>query len=212
MNLIFLGPPGAGKGTTAVKISDFFQIPHISTGDLFRGHIKNQTELGRQVKSIMDQGELVPDEITIEMVRQRLREPDSTKGYILDGFPRTIHQAEALESFSRPTAVIDFELRDETIIRRLSGRRIAPSSGRVYHIDFNPPKVEGRCDVTGEELIQRPDDRPEAIQHRLKVYKKRTAPLIDFYRKKELLFPLNVEKPPSEVFEEVKKLVQNHSS
>ena len=170
MNLIFLGPPGAGKGTIAAKVKDHFRIPHISTGDLFRAHIREKTELGRQVQAILDQGELVPDEITIEMVRQRLQEGDTDKGYILDGFPRTIKQAEVLQEISEISGVLNFELARESIIKRLSGRRIAKNSGRVYHVDFNPPKVPGKCDETGEDLIQRPDDQPEAISHRLEVY------------------------------------------
>lgn len=208
MNLIFLGPPGAGKGTIAAKVKDHFRIPHISTGDLFRAHIREKTELGRQVQAILDQGELVPDEITIEMVRQRLQEGDTDKGYILDGFPRTIKQAEVLQEISEISGVLNFELARESIIKRLSGRRIAKNSGRVYHVDFNPPKVPGKCDETGEALIQRPDDQPEAISHRLEVYEKQTAPLIDFYRSRGKLISVDAEPDPETVFRDVKEKLQ----
>ncbi len=205
MNLIFLGPPGAGKGTIATRVKDQYKIPHISTGDLFRAHIQNQTELGKEVKAILDSGELVPDKLTIEMVRQRLQESDTQNGFILDGFPRTIPQAEALSDFARIDAVLNFELSKDSIIKRLSGRRIAKQSGRVYHILYNPPKVEGKCDESGETLIQRPDDKPEAIENRLSVYERQTAPLINFYQKKSLLIAINAEPSADEVFSQVQE-------
>jgi len=211
MNLIFLGPPGAGKGTIAVRTREYFQIPHISTGDLFRGHIQNKTDIGKQVQSILASGELVPDQLTIEIVRQRLSEDDTGSGYILDGFPRTIAQAKALEDFTTIQGVLNFELASESIIKRLSGRRIAKESGRVYHIDYNPPKTAGICDETGEALIQRPDDQPEAIQNRLRVYEKQTAPLIDYYRTRDLLLTVDAEPAPEQVFEQVKKILTSLS-
>ena len=183
MNLIFLGPPGAGKGTIAAIVKDAYKIPHISTGDLFRANIKNETELGKQVKEILASGNLVPDEITIKMVENRLSESDANDGYILDGFPRTIAQADALASMSDVDYVVNFVIERETILKRLSGRRVCKSTGRTYHILYNPPKVEGIDDETGEPLIQRDDDKEEAILNRLDVYEKSTAPLIDYYVK-----------------------------
>ncbi len=205
MNLIFLGPPGAGKGTIASRVKGHYEIPHISTGDLFRAHIQNKTDLGTRVKAILDSGELVPDEMTIEMVRQRLQAGDTSKGFILDGFPRTIPQAEALGKFASIDAVLNFELSKESIIKRLSGRRIAKKSGRVYHIHYNPPKVEGKCDESGEALIQREDDKPAAIENRLAVYEKQTAPLIEYYVKQGSLVSINAEPSADEVFAQVQR-------
>jgi len=205
MNLIFLGPPGAGKGTIAVRVKERYQIPHISTGDLFRAHIHNKTEIGTQVQAILDSGELVPDELTIEIVRQRLQEEDSRDGFILDGFPRTIPQAEALKDFAQIDGVLNFELSKESIVKRLSGRRIAKQSGKVYHIHYNPPKVEGKCDESGEPLIQRPDDKPEAIENRLEVYQRQTAPLINYYAEKGLLIAIDAEPSADEVFTQVEE-------
>lgn len=207
MNLIFLGPPGAGKGTIAARVKEHYEIPHISTGDLFRAHIQNQTDLGKQVKAILDSGELVPDELTIEMVRQRLQEGDTERGFILDGFPRTIPQAEALSDIARIDAVLNFELSKASIIKRLSGRRIAKQSGRVYHVHYNPPKVEGKCDETGETLIQREDDKAEAIENRLAVYQRQTAPLIDHYSKKGALISIDAEPSADKVFSQVKQKI-----
>lgn len=198
MNLVFLGPPGAGKGTIASVAKDYLGVPHISTGDLFRSNIKNETELGKQVKAILASGGLVPDEITISMVENRLKEDDCANGYILDGFPRTIKQAEALSKMSNVDGVINFVLSEEEIIKRLSGRRMCKSTGRTYHILFNPPKVEGKDDETGEDLIQRDDDKPEAISHRLEVYNESTAPLIDYYKNKGLVLDLICTNDPEE--------------
>jgi len=205
MNLVFLGPPGAGKGTIADLAKDYFHIPHISTGDLFRANIKNETELGKQVKAILASGGLVPDDITIAMVKNRLMEKDAKAGYILDGFPRTVPQADALKAMSNVQAVVNFVLPDETIIKRLSGRRVCKSTGKTYHIVFNPPKREGIDDETGEPLIQRDDDKPEAIVHRLEVYAKSTAPLIEYYRKKGLLIDLDVSGNPEDIMKELAK-------
>lgn len=200
MNLVFLGPPGAGKGTQAAQVSQKAGVPHISTGDLFRKHIKDQTELGKKVKAILDSGNLVPDEVTTEMVRRRIKEKDAAKGFILDGFPRTIPQAEALESMTAIRHALLFDLSEEEIVKRLSGRRVAPSSGKVYHVLFNPPKNEGICDVSGEKLIIRPDDDPAAIRNRLKVYGDLTEPLIDFYKLRGLLMVINAARSGDEVF------------
>lgn len=208
MNLIFLGPPGAGKGTIAAIVKDAYKIPHISTGDLFRANIKNETELGKMVKEILASGNLVPDEVTIKMVENRLSENDAKSGYILDGFPRTIAQADALSQMSEVDHVINFVIDRETILKRLSGRRVCKSTGRTYHILYNPPKVEGIDDETGEPLIQRDDDKEEAILNRLDVYEKSTAPLINYYKEKGLLIDLDASKSPEEIFEEFKKVVK----
>ncbi len=208
MNLIFLGPPGAGKGTIAAMVKEAYQIPHISTGDLFRANIKNETELGKRVKAILASGDLVPDEVTIKMVDNRLGEDDAKNGYILDGFPRTIAQADALKEMSKVDYVINFVLEREDILKRLSGRRVCKSTGRTYHILYNPPKVEGIDDETGEPLIQRDDDKEEAILNRLEVYDKSTAPLIDYYKERGLLIDLDASKSPEEVFAELKNILK----
>ena len=203
MNLIFLGPPGAGKGTMASRLAHDKGIPHISTGDIFRENINNGTDLGKKVKSILDSGELVPDELTVELVKDRLKQDDVSGGFILDGFPRTIPQAEALEDFATIDAVILFTLPDEEIVKRLTGRRVHKPSGRTYHILFSPPKVPGKDDVTGEELIQRGDDSEDSIRNRLDVYRKQTQPLVDFYRKKNLLKEVDAGPPPDEVHQKL---------
>ncbi len=207
MKMVFLGPPGAGKGTIASQAKEFYGIPHISTGDLFRNNIKNETELGLQVKSILASGGLVPDSVTIEMVRNRIAEPDCVNGFILDGFPRTIPQADALAEMTDLDAVVDFQISEAEVVERLSGRRMCPSTGRIYHILFNPPKVEGKDDDTGEDLIQREDDKEEAIKHRLDVYIAQTQPLIDYYKQKGLIREVktNNKLSPTEVFELTKK-------
>ena len=207
MRLVFLGPPGAGKGTIAKLAKEYYGIPHISTGDLFRENIKQETELGLQVKSILASGGLVPDSVTIEMVRKRLADPDCEKGFILDGFPRTIPQADALAEMTELDAVVDLQLSREEVVKRLSGRRLCPSTGRSYHIIYNPPKVEGKDDETGEDLIQRPDDKEDAIVHRLEVYDEQTAPLIDYYKKKGLIRDVDASAKPARVFELFKKAV-----
>ena len=208
MNLVFLGPPGAGKGTIAAVAKNALGVPHISTGDLFRENIKNETELGKEVKSILASGGLVPDSVTIKMVEERLKRSDCKNGYILDGFPRTIAQAEALSEMSKVDGVINFVLSEEEIIKRLSGRRMCKSTGRTYHIIFNPPKVEGIDDETGEELIQRDDDKPEAIKHRLEVYNESTAPLISYYKDKGVVLDLICTNDPKDTEENFFKLIK----
>ena len=203
MNIVLLGPPGAGKGTLAVLLKKELDVPHISTGDIFRSNIKNGTELGKKVQGILASGALVPDEVTIEMVRARLGEDDTSSGYILDGFPRTIAQAEALSDMDEIDAVINFVLDDEEVVKRLSGRRLCPSTGRIYHIVSNPPKKEGIDDETGEPLIQRDDDKPEAIMHRLEVYRAETAPLIDYYKEKGNLLDIDASPAPETVLSSV---------
>ena len=199
MNLVFLGPPGAGKGTIASEAKNHFDIPHISTGDLFRSHIKGGTELGKQVQAILASGDLVPDSVTIAMVEDRFKQDDAKKGFILDGFPRTIAQADALSKMKNLDFVVNFVLDREQIVARLSGRRMCKSTGRTYHILYNPPKVEGLDDETGEPLIQRDDDKPEAILNRLAVYEAQTAPLIEYYRERKLLLDIDAAPSPAEV-------------
>ena len=182
MNLIILGPPGAGKGTQAAFIASEQNIPHISTGDMLREAIKNGTELGLQAKAVMDSGNLVSDELIIELVKERISKDDCKNGFLFDGFPRTIPQAKALqENNVEINGVIELVIADEEIIKRMSGRRIHLASGRTYHVDFNPPKKPGLDDETGEELIIRKDDEPETVKDRLKVYWTQTQPLIEYY-------------------------------
>jgi adenylate kinase len=207
MKLIFLGPPGAGKGTIAAKVKEHYQVPHISTGDLFREAITNKTSLGVKVQKILDSGELVPDELTVEMVKERLSASDIKSGFILDGFPRTTGQADSLQEIIDIDRVINFILDEKSIIERLSGRRIAKKSGRVYHMLYDPPKQEGICDESGEALIQRPDDQPEAISKRLEVYKAQTAPLIRYYKEQDMLTDIDASPSPAEVFTDLKTVL-----
>ncbi len=182
MRLILLGPPGAGKGTQAAYITRKYGIPQISTGDMLRAAVKAGTSLGVTAKKIMDTGGLVSDEIIIGLVKDRLREPDCQSGYLFDGFPRTIPQAEAMKSAGVGLDfVLEIDVPEQDIIERMSGRRVHPASGRTYHLKFNPPKNAGKDDATGEELIQRDDDREETVRNRLKVYRAQTRPLIDYY-------------------------------
>ncbi len=183
-NFIFLGPPGAGKGSLAVKVAEDYKIPHISTGDIFRANIKAQTPLGVKVKAIIDSGSLVSDELTFELVKDRLAQDDCKNGYILDGFPRTIPQAEMLEGLVADVKVVNFEIADEIVIRRLSTRRVCKACGANFNVLTLPPKVEGVCDKCGGELYQRDDDKQESIMHRMDVYREQTEPLINFYKNK----------------------------
>ncbi|MCF0136353.1 MAG: adenylate kinase [Lachnospiraceae bacterium] len=181
MKLILLGAPGAGKGTQATRLAERYQIPHISTGDIFRANIKGNTPLGMQAKSYMDQGQLVPDEITIGMLMDRIHEADCSNGYILDGFPRTLAQADALDSKEEVDAAVNVDVPDETIVKRMSGRRVCPKCGEPYHTKYKVPAQEGICDRCGSELIIRKDDEPATVLMRLEVYHDQTAPLIQHY-------------------------------
>lgn len=184
MKIILLGGPGAGKGTQANYIKEKYNVPQISTGDMLRAHVKAGTELGKAAKKIMDEGGLVSDDIIMGMVKERIKEDDCKNGYLFDGFPRTIPQAEAMKEASIAIdAVVEIDVPDEEIIKRMSGRRVHLASGRTYHIVFNPPKVEGKDDVTGEDLIQREDDQEDTVKERLRVYHDQTEPLVDFYSK-----------------------------
>ena len=212
LKIIMLGAPGAGKGTQAKKIAAKYSIPHISTGDIFRANIKNNTELGQKAKTYMDKGELVPDELVVDLIMDRFKEPDCANGYVLDGFPRTIPQAEALDkALNAQNESVDYainvEVPDENIINRMSGRRACVGCGATYHIQFNPTKVEGVCDVCGEKLILRDDDKPETVKNRLSVYHEQTQPLIDYYAKKSILAEVDGTKDMEDVFNAIVEIL-----
>ncbi|MBF0748199.1 adenylate kinase [Mammaliicoccus lentus] len=213
MNIILMGLPGAGKGTQASEIVKKYPIPHISTGDMFRKAIKEETDLGKQAKSYMDRGELVPDEVTIGIVRERLAEEDAKKGFLLDGFPRTVEQADALNdilsSLGREVdAVINIQVPEEELMNRLTGRRICEVCGTTYHLVFNPPKVEGICDLDGGKLYQREDDNPETVANRLSVNVKQTKPLLDFYENQGVLKNIDGSREIENVTENVIQILE----
>ena len=208
MKIIMLGAPGAGKGTQAQMIADKYNIPHISTGDIFRANIKNGTELGKKAKEYMDQGQLVPDELTVQLLLDRVKNDDCKEGYVLDGFPRTIPQANVLdEELSKLGDHVDFSINvdvpDENIIHRMSGRRACLKCGATYHVDYIPPKKDGICDICGSDLVQRDDDKPETVKKRLEVYHDQTQPLIDYYDKKNILRTVDGTKDMKEVFSDI---------
>lgn len=212
MRLLIMGRPGAGKGTQAANIKEYYGIPHISTGDMFRAAIKEGTELGKLAKSYMDKGALVPDEVTIGIVKERLLKDDCKKGFLLDGFPRNVLQAETLDSFMKEQgisldAVLDVNVDASILIRRIVGRRICKTCGATYHIDFNKPKKEGICDNCGTPLIQRADDTIETAGSRLEVYDKQTAPLLAYYEKQNLLKTVNGDQELNKVFEDIKAVL-----
>lgn len=213
MKIIMLGAPGAGKGTQAKRIAAQYGIPHISTGDIFRYNVKNATELGMKAKGYMDQGLLVPDELTLELIMDRFTQDDCKNGYVLDGFPRTIPQAEALTAaLAKQEDAIDYavnvDVPDETIVSRMSGRRACLSCGGTYHIEFNPPKKDGICDACGGELVLRQDDRPETVQNRLSVYHEQTQPLIDYYKEQNILREVDGTKEMEEVFRSITEILE----
>ncbi len=213
MKIVMLGAPGAGKGTQAKMIAEKFGLPHISTGDIFRANIKGGTELGKKAKAYMDAGQLVPDELTVEILLDRVKADDCANGYVLDGFPRTIPQAEVLSETLAKTGekidyAIDVDVPDSNIVKRMSGRRSCPKCGASYHIEFIPPKKEGICDNCGSELIMRADDKPETVQNRLSVYHQQTQPLIDFYAKQGALRTVDGTKNMKEVFQEISKILE----
>lgn len=208
MKIIMLGAPGAGKGTQAKQISTKYEIPHISTGDIFRANIKNGTDLGKKAKEYMDKGALVPDELTSDLVMDRIQQEDCKNGFILDGFPRTIPQAEALENALTAAQqtmdyAINVDVPDENIIKRMGGRRACLNCGATYHVEFNPTKVEGVCDSCGSEIVLREDDKPETVKNRLNVYHNQTQPLIDFYNKKGILKTVDGTQSLDKVFEDI---------
>ena len=208
MKLVILGPPGAGKGTQAEYIVERYNIPHISTGDIFRENIKNNTELGKEAKSYMDKGLLVPDDLVITLVEDRLNKADAKEGFLLDGFPRTVAQAVSLDSIldknnDKLTKVINISVDPEILIERAVGRRVCKTCGMTYHVKFNPPKEEGICDKDGTKLIQRDDDTEETVKTRISVYFDQTAPLIDYYRAQNLLVDIDGAKDIDKVFEDI---------
>lgn len=212
MKIIMLGAPGAGKGTQAKMIADKYSIPHISTGDIFRANIKNGTELGKKAKTYMDQGLLVPDELVVDLVVDRVSQEDCANGYVLDGFPRTIPQAESLDEAlnklgSKVDYAINVEVPDENIVKRMSGRRACVACGATYHIVHIPTKVEGICDRCGSELILRDDDKPETVMKRLAVYHEQTQPLIDYYNNKNALVEVDGTKDMKDVFADIVKIL-----
>lgn len=212
MKIIMLGAPGAGKGTQAKMIADKYSIPHISTGDIFRANIKNGTELGKKAKTYMDQGLLVPDELVVDLVVDRVGQEDCSNGYVLDGFPRTIPQAESLDAAleklgSKVDYAINVEVPDENIVRRMSGRRACVACGATYHIVHIPTKVEGICDRCGSELILRDDDKPETVKKRLAVYHEQIQPLIDYYNDKKVLVEVDGTKDMNDVFTDIVKIL-----
>jgi adenylate kinase len=212
VKIVLLGPPGAGKGTQAKSISNRYSIPHISTGDIFRSNISENTPFGVEAKKYMDNGQLVPDEVTINMVKDRLQQDDCKNGYLLDGFPRTVHQAEALQEFLQErqekidTALL-IEVPMNFILERMTGRRVCPSCGASYHMKFNPTKTQGKCDVCGSDVIQRKDDSEETVNERLDVYQRQTQPLIDFYKERNQLSVVDGTKAINEVFQSICNLL-----
>jgi adenylate kinase len=212
LNLILIGPPGAGKGTQAERLQHDFQLPFISTGEMLREHVKQETDLGVKAKSYMDAGDLVPDELILAMVAERLRAPDAQDGFILDGFPRNLEQAAALEKQlselgRRVTAALLIDVPDEELIRRLSGRRVCVKGGHNYHVEFDPPKHEGVCDQDGSRLVQRDDDKPEVIKNRLDVYHEKTKPLIDYFDQQGLMRRIDGTRPAPEVHDHIRAVI-----
>jgi adenylate kinase len=213
MRIIMLGAPGAGKGTQAKRIADKYKIPHISTGDIFRANIKNGTELGQIAKSYMDQGLLVPDDLVVDLVVDRIKQDDCVNGYVFDGFPRTIPQAEALDAALKEfnekiDYVVNVEVPDSNIVERMSGRRACLKCGATYHLQYIPTKVEGICDDCGSELVLRDDDKPETVRKRLRVYHEQTQPLIDYYKKQGILVEVDGTKDIAEVFEAIECILE----
>ena len=209
LNLILLGPPGAGKGTQAERLVDDFDLPYYATGDILRAAVKDETELGKEAKSYMDRGDLVPDELICRVIMERIDSPEAADGFLLDGFPRTPPQADVLDEAlerrgRRLTVTLLIEVADEEVVRRLSGRRICVKNGHLYHIEFDPPKREGICDQDGSRLEQRDDDKPETVKHRLKVFHEQTAPLIERYDEKGVLRRFDGARPPTEVHDHIR--------
>ena len=212
LNLILFGPPGAGKGTQAERLQGDFQLPFISTGEMLRANVKEGTELGQQAQRFMDAGDLVPDELIVAMAAERLQEEDARDGFILDGFPRTLEQAKALDRQlsdlgRRVTTALLIDVPDDELVRRLSGRRVCVKAGHNYHVEFDPPKHEGVCDQDGSRLVQRDDDKPEVIRNRLRVYHDQTEPLIDYYDEQGLMRRIDGTRNPAEVHDHIRAVI-----
>jgi adenylate kinase len=211
-NLILLGPPGAGKGTQAERLTDDFNLPYIATGNILRAAVAAETALGKQAKTFMDAGELVPDDVITGVILEAVEGPEARDGFLLDGFPRTVAQADALSAGleqldRRLTAAILIDVPDEEVMRRMSGRRVSVKTGRVYHVEFDPPKHADRCDVDGSRLVQREDDKPETVRHRLEVYHEQTAPLISYYEEQGLLRRFDGTRSPTEVHDHIRATI-----
>jgi adenylate kinase len=209
LNLILLGPPGAGKGTQAERLVDDFDLPYYATGDILRAAVKEGSELGTEAKGYMDKGDLVPDDLICRVIMERIDKPEAADGFLLDGFPRTIKQAEVLEDAlgkrdRHLTAALLIEVEDDEVIRRLSGRRVCTKNGHLYHVEFDPPKNEGVCDQDGSKLVQRDDDKPDTVKHRLEVYHDQTSPLVDRYEDQNLLRRFDGKRPPGEVHDHIR--------
>ncbi|MDX6706197.1 MAG: adenylate kinase [Solirubrobacteraceae bacterium] len=212
LNLILLGPPGAGKGTQAERLTDDFKLPYIATGDILRRAVKDETELGKHAKAFMEEGKLVPDELITGIILEAIGSTEAEDGFVLDGFPRTVGQADSLaegmKSMDRDlTAAILIDVPDEDVLRRMSGRRVSVKTGRVYHVEFDPPKHEDRCDVDGSRLVQRDDDKPETVKKRLDVYHKQTEPLINYYEDQGLLRRFDGTRSPTEVHDHIRATI-----
>jgi adenylate kinase len=210
LNLVLLGPPGSGKGTQGERLNEDLRLPYYATGDILRAAVRDETELGRTAKGFMDAGDLVPDEVIVGVIAERIDSVEALDGFILDGFPRTTPQAEALDAKLKElgrevTAVVLIDVGDDEVVRRLGGRRTCAENGHVFHVDFNPPEQEGICDIDGSELIVRDDDEPDVIRKRLDTYHDKTEPLVDYYDQRSVLRRIDGESPPDEVSEEIRR-------
>lgn len=212
LNLVLLGPPGSGKGTQGERLNEDLRLPYYATGDILRGAVRDETELGRTAKEYMDRGDLVPDEVIVGVIAERIDSSEALDGFILDGFPRTTPQAEALDAklseLGRAvTAVLLIDVSDDEVVRRLGGRRTCEANGHVFHVEFEPPKQEGICDIDGSELIVRDDDKPEVIRKRLETYHEKTEPLVSYYDSRSVLRRISGEAPPEEVAEQIRRIL-----